>query len=92
MKTTGTPLKRERLINKAMRAARLKHGMTQGEVCKLLGLDNPQYLSNIERGLCSPSIETVNVFVKNKLLTRHNAEDLLMKEYRINLWRKMASL
>ncbi len=32
---------------------RLKAGLTQADVTKNLGLESPQYLSNVERGVCT---------------------------------------
>lgn len=81
-----------RLINKALKAARVKKGLTQLEVAKDLGLTTSQYVSNYERELCYPSMATINHFINNNWISRKNAEEMLVKEYRINLWRKIQEL
>lgn len=35
-----------------VRRLRLQAGLSQGKICRALGYQTPQYLSNIERGLC----------------------------------------
>lgn len=39
-------------VGKLIKRARNKKHLSQGYVSKLLGYGNPQYISNIERGLC----------------------------------------
>lgn len=43
--------------NKFLQAARGKAGMTQLEAALKLGHQTAQYISNLERGLCEPSVE-----------------------------------
>src|SRR5690348_12291747 len=43
---------------------RVNAGLTQSELCELLGLDNPQFISGIERGKVSIPPERVGDFAK----------------------------
>ncbi len=46
-------------IGELIRQKRENLGITQRDCAKYLGLSSPQYISNIERGLCGPSVETL---------------------------------
>lgn len=59
--------------------------ITQGEVAQKLGLTSPQYISNIERNLCKPSLETVNHLIDMYKLDRKVVIDLLINDYRNNV-------
>ena len=49
---------RERLSEK-LRQARVDAGLSQQEVAAALGYGGPQFVSNWERGLCSPPLEAL---------------------------------
>ncbi len=40
-----------------VRSARIQLGLSQGSLAKLLGYSSPQFISNMERGLCSLPVE-----------------------------------
>ncbi len=42
-----------------LRDLRVKAGLSQGDVRKVLGYTSPQFISNWERGLSDPPVETV---------------------------------
>jgi len=54
------------MIGKLIKDARLKKGLSQRDLSKLLGLDSPQFISNIERNIASPPPHFY--FVLNKVL------------------------
>lgn len=39
-------------------------GLTQSEVATKLGYSSPQFISNFERGLCSPPLKNLKTLVK----------------------------
>ncbi len=47
-----------------LKQARVSAGFTQCHVSKELGFKNGQYLSNLERGLCSAPFKVLGFFVK----------------------------
>lgn len=54
---------RERL-GKFLQKKRMEKGLSQGEVAKKLGYTSPQFISNIERGLCSPALSSAKKMAK----------------------------
>ena len=47
-------------VARVIRSARLKKGLSQGELSHQLGYKNGQLCSNIERAICSLPIKSVN--------------------------------
>ncbi len=43
-------------VGRLIKTERLAQGFSQGQCARKLGLSTPQYISNIERGICSISI------------------------------------
>lgn len=50
---------RWRALGKYLKQTRKKAGLTQTDVAKEFGYTSPQFISNYERGLCAPSVETL---------------------------------
>ena len=50
-------------LNDYLRQKRVDSGMSQLDVAKVLGYSSPQFVSNWERGLVSPPLETVAVLI-----------------------------
>ncbi len=50
-------------IAKLVKEARLKKGLSQTELSSLLGYKNGQFISNVERGLCSVPVEKMGVLM-----------------------------
>jgi transcriptional regulator with XRE-family HTH domain len=46
-----------------MKRIRLEKGMTQGDICRKLGLDRA-YISNLENGKKNPTLETIEKIAK----------------------------
>lgn len=51
-------------LGKLLQSKRRSAGLTQGEIAKVLGYSSPQFISNFERGLCLPSIESLPILTK----------------------------
>ncbi len=68
-------------INSLLKNSRLEGNFTQGEASLVLGFTNPQYLSNIERELCSPSMETVIKLAKMYKIPPNKIVDVMMEDY-----------
>lgn len=52
-----------RTLNDYLRQKRLDSGLSQLDVAKVLGYSSPQFVSNWERGLVSPPLETIAVLI-----------------------------
>lgn len=77
--------KPEYALNAYLMEKRLEAKLTQGEVAYRLGLSSPQYISNIERNLCKPSLETVNQLIGMYKLDKKHVIDLLITDYKNNV-------
>ncbi|MCB0415459.1 MAG: helix-turn-helix transcriptional regulator [Bdellovibrionales bacterium] len=69
-KTLGSYLKNKRV----------QTGLTQAEVAKKLNYASPQFISNFERGLCSPPLKNLKVLVKLYSISVDEILDLMLKE------------
>lgn len=52
-----------RNLNDYLRQKRVDSGMSQLDVARELGYSSPQFVSNWERGLVSPPLETIAVLI-----------------------------
>lgn len=50
-------MKKPKGMNQYLRACRIRSGKSQLAAARALGHTTAQYISNLERGLCEPSIE-----------------------------------
>ncbi|MCB9072904.1 MAG: helix-turn-helix transcriptional regulator [Bdellovibrionaceae bacterium] len=72
-----------------LRERRLKSNITQKEMAEICGYESSQYISNIERGLCSipPRVlavmATVYKIQPQKLAKQYNSIDLKLLEERM---------
>lgn len=53
-----------RSLGSYLKEKRIKAGITQADVANKLGYSTPQFISNIERGLCSPPLKNLKVLVR----------------------------
>ncbi len=73
-----------RSLSDYLKQKRLASGLSQLDVAKVLGYSSPQFVSNWERGLVSPPLETIAVLIDlykippNDVINRIMAET---KEY-----------
>lgn len=57
-------MKKKNQVGLFLKAARLKANLTQLEISVKLGYDTPQYISNVERGACTVSIQAMAKFAQ----------------------------
>ncbi len=76
-------------VGERFRRARTGQKMTQGEVAKRLGHSTNQYVSNLERGLCAPSMETICKLVKIYSMDKKARFRFVLREYKAVLARQM---
>ncbi len=65
-----------------LRRARETANLTQAEVAGKLGLKSPQYISNVERGLCPISLDQLAKLVPMYHLDAHELVDLMVEQHR----------
>lgn len=70
-------------VNKYLRAKRIESGVTQAVAARKIGHSTAQYISNLERGLCEPSIEMA--FVLNGI---YGASPRALKEFMLTTYQK----
>ena len=79
-------------IGQLFREKREHLGLTQQVLSKHLGLSSSQYISNIERGLCGPSLDTLVKLSELLRLDPHKLIDSMVDEYRKNLKQKFRKI
>ncbi|MCM2281689.1 MAG: helix-turn-helix domain-containing protein [Bdellovibrionaceae bacterium] len=84
-----------RSLSQFLRQKRLDSGLSQLDVAKVLGYSSPQFVSNWERGLVSPPLETISVLIGLYKIPPSEVIDRIMTETRryleANLSRKKRS-
>jgi len=63
-----------------LKKKRLEAGLTQLEVADDLGYSSPQFISNIERGLCSPPLRNLKTMIKLYNISVNEVMELILKE------------
>jgi transcriptional regulator with XRE-family HTH domain len=53
-----------RKLGEYLREKRVRADLTQGWVAERMGFTSPQFISNIERGLCSPPMDVLKRMVR----------------------------
>ncbi len=56
---------------------RQKSGLSQAKISKFCHVNSPQYISNIERGQCLPSLKILKVMLKEYKVSREDKEMLI---------------
>lgn len=51
-------------LNEYLKNERVKANVTQSDIAKKLKLNNAQYVSNFERGVCKPSFKMIRAYIK----------------------------
>ena len=69
-----------KMLGRYLKQRRIRAGLTQSEVAKKLGYSTPQFISNFERGLCSPPLKNLKVLVKLYSLDVEEVMKLIMKQ------------
>ncbi len=71
----------QKRIGQFLKQHRVKAGLTQSDVAQRLGYTSPQFISNIERGLCSAPVKHLKDFAKMYHLDSEELIGLLLSEH-----------
>lgn len=63
-----------------LKQKRERLGLSQSEVAHELGYSSPQFVSNFERGLCSPPLPALRQMVELYKLSKREVVDVLLKQ------------
>lgn len=66
----------------AIKKIRLKHGLSQGKLAKMVGHNTPQAVSNAERGIASFPAYWIGILKYKLMLTNKEALELLEAKVR----------
>lgn len=80
---------RVRGINGFFREKRTLAGMTQFEAAKNLGHSTAQYISNLERGLCEPSLDMALKLCEMYDVPKRELYDLLLEVFEQELKKRV---
>jgi len=62
-----------------LKKMRLEAGLSQGDVASAMGYQSNQFISNVERGVCTPSPQIVYNFLKTYNVSNSKAVEDLIK-------------
>ncbi len=71
-----------RTLNDYLREKRLDSGLSQLDVARELGYASPQFVSNWERGLVSPPLETIGILIDLYKIPADEVVDRILDETR----------
>lgn len=71
-----------RTLSNYLKEKRVESGLSQLDVAKVLGYSSPQFVSNWERGLVSPPLETIAVLVELYKIPANEVIEYILKETR----------
>jgi|GEM_PF-3486814 len=74
-------LESRQALGKYLKEARVQAKLPQSAIVKTLGLKSNQYVSNIERGLCSPSVAFLVEATKAYKIRRPTMASIMKKIY-----------
>lgn len=72
---------KSRTINEMLKNARKEHKLSQKEVAEHLGV-HPQYVSNVERNMCPPSLDMIDKLSKLFNLDRSELVNIIVEDYK----------
>lgn len=68
-----------------LKKARVEKGFSQREVADALGYSSPQFISNFERGLCSPPLVKLKVLIDLYRLSPQRVMGLILDQQKKHL-------
>lgn len=71
-----------RTLSDYLKQKRIDSGLSQLEVAKVLGYSSPQFVSNWERGLVSPPLETIATLIELYKISSNEVIDQILLETR----------
>jgi transcriptional regulator with XRE-family HTH domain len=69
-----------RTLSSYLKQKRIASGLSQLDVAKVLGYSSPQFVSNWERGLVSPPLETIAVLIELYKVPPSEVIEYILKE------------
>lgn len=72
-----------------LKKKRLESGVSQMEVARKLGYTSPQFVSNVERGLCSFPLNKLKILVDLYKLDREQLTQIILSEHEKDVRRKL---
>lgn len=72
-------------LNEFLKSKRLESGLSQADVSRELGYSSPQFISNWERGLVTPPLNTLAKLVEIYELNRESVVKLLVQDYKVEI-------
>jgi len=73
------------IVGRYLREQRVKSSLTQSQVAESLGYTSPQFISNIERGLCSAPAKHLRGFLKLYRIEMDELISVILKQEEQNL-------
>lgn len=74
-----------------LKEKRLKANLSQAQVSQELGYTSPQFVSNFERGLCSPPLPKLRILIDLYRIPLKEITELLISQQRRYLTRELSS-
>lgn len=74
-----------------LKEKRQKAGLSQAEVSRALGYTSPQFVSNFERGLCSPPLPKLKILTELYKIPVREITELLINQQRRYLTKELSS-
>lgn len=75
-------------LGDAIKNGRIKKGLTQTDLAKILGYSSPQYISNVERGRCSLTHKKLAKVAKLLKISKTAIKQTLIKDFAERLKKK----
>lgn len=72
-------------LNAYLKEKRVASGLSQSEVASELGYTSPQFVSNWERGLVRPPLETLSVLTDLYKISKNEVIEMILDETRSEL-------
>lgn len=80
-----------RTLSGYLKEKRIDSGLSQLDVAKVLGYSSPQFVSNWERGLVSPPLETIAVLIELYKVPPAEVIDQILRETKMYLEQNLRS-
>jgi transcriptional regulator with XRE-family HTH domain len=82
---------RFKVVAERLRKARVAAGLSQKDVSDFLGYTTPQFVSNWERGLCSPPLATLKKICKLYNLDAEDVFRMILRDVEQDMRREFLS-
>jgi transcriptional regulator with XRE-family HTH domain len=77
-------------IGSFLKNKRVQKQLTQGQVAKLMGYSSPQFISNIERGVCSPPLKSLKKIASIYEIPEEELIDFILVKQKVVLQQALA--